>query len=815
VEQMKENSNHAYTADAIGVLEGLEAVRKRPAMYIGDTGVRGLHHLVYEVVDNSVDEVMAGYGDTIHVTIHIDNSVTVIDNGRGIPVDPMKEGSHKGKSALEVVMTVLHAGGKFNHSVYKVSGGLHGVGVSCVNALSKWLEVEVKRDDKIYYMAFERGKTITPLEVRGKAKGTGTRVTFLPDPDIFEEVVFQSEILINRLRELAFLNAGLKIIFTDERTEEAPITLQYKGGLEEFVKHLNKGKEPIHNKPIFISKSKDDIQVEVAIQYVKTYYEQVISFANNIHTPGGGTHITGFRSGLTRSITDWIEKNNLNKKKNFSVSGDDTREGLTAVVSIRHPNPQFEGQTKDKLGNSEVQGLVNSIVYSALQEYFEQNPRVANQIADKVLEAAEAREESRKAKERVRRKSALDILGQASKLADCSERNPELCELFIVEGDSAGGSAKQGRDRRYQAILPLRGKVLNVEKSRLHKVLENREYASLLRALGIDITKEELSLDDLRYHRIIIMTDADVDGSHIRTLLLTFFFRYTPELIRKGHLYIALPPLYRITRNKKSRYTHSEHEFEAFILETVMENVRVVASNGESSNDEKQIQVRTLIKTIEAIRNLEKVINRLNKIYGVTIEDLKKIRELPREKIIYPEAITQKEWKRIFGEEKELINTSITPKNDNGDTDSTPPVKITRLPNQVDIAFMKSPDFSSYLHWYESANALGNPPFRIFSKDNKENNLLFETDSPMELRNFLMELGKKDLVIQRYKGLGEMNAEQLYETTMDPEKRTLLKVEIADETSVEQIFTVLMGDEVEPRRQFIEKHALEVQNLDI
>ncbi|MGC9054246.1 MAG: DNA gyrase/topoisomerase IV subunit B, partial [Candidatus Hydrogenedens sp.] len=491
---MAENTSHAYTADAIGVLEGLEAVRKRPAMYIGDTGIRGLHHLVYEVVDNSVDEVMAGFGDTIHVTIHIDNSVTVIDNGRGIPVDPMKDGSHKGKSALEVVLTVLHAGGKFNHSVYKVSGGLHGVGVSCVNALSKWLEVEVKRDGKVYYMSFERGKTANKLEERGTAKGTGTRITFLPDPDIFEDIVFQSEILVNRLRELAFLNAGLKIIFTDERSEEPSLTLQYKGGLEEFVKHLNKGKEPVHAKPIFISKNKDDIQVEVAIQYVKTYYEQVISFANNIHTPGGGTHITGFRSGLTRSITDWIDKNNLNKKKNFSVTGDDTREGLTAVVSVRHPNPQFEGQTKDKLGNSEVQGLVNSIVYSALQEFFEQNPRVANQIADKILEAAEAREESRKAKERVRRKSALDTLGQASKLADCSERNPELCELFIVEGDSAGGSAKQGRDRRYQAILPLRGKVLNVEKSRLHKVLENKEIASLLRALGIDITKEEITL---------------------------------------------------------------------------------------------------------------------------------------------------------------------------------------------------------------------------------------------------------------------------------------------------------------------------------
>ncbi|HOV32018.1 MAG TPA: DNA topoisomerase (ATP-hydrolyzing) subunit B [Candidatus Hydrogenedens sp.] len=814
---MTENNSHEYTADSIGVLEGLEAVRKRPAMYIGDTGIRGLHHLVYEVVDNSVDEIMAGYGDTIYVTIHIDNSVTVIDNGRGVPVDPMKEGPHKGKSALEVVMSVLHAGGKFNHSVYKVSGGLHGVGVSCVNALSKWMEVEVKRDNKIYFMSFERGKLVTPLEVRGEAKGTGTRVTFLPDSDIFEDITFQSELLINRLRELAFLNAGMKIVFTDERSDEPPITLLYKGGLEEFVKYLNKGKEPVHPKPIVISKSKDNIEVEVAIHYVKTYYEQVISFANNIHTPGGGTHISGFRSGLTRSITDWIEKNNLNKKKNFSISGDDTREGLTAVVSIRHPNPQFEGQTKDKLGNSEVQGLVNSIVYSALQEYFEQNPRVANQIADKIMEAAEAREESRKAKERVRRKSALDILGQASKLADCSERNPELCELFIVEGDSAGGSAKQGRDRRYQAILPLRGKVLNVEKSRLHKVLENREIASLLRALGIDIAKdgEEITLDNLRYHRVIIMTDADVDGSHIRTLLLTFFFRYAPELIHKGHLYIALPPLYRITKGKKSRYTHSESEFESFILETVMENVRVVSSNGEVNSEEKLIQVRTLMKTIEAIRNLEKVINRLNKIYGISVDELRRIKDLPREKIVYPEIITMDEWKKILDKGKEIINSSIPAKNENDNSEATTPTKITRLPNQVDIAFIKSPDFSSFLHWYESANALGTPPFRVFSKENKDNNPLFETDSPIKLRSFLMELGKKDLVIQRYKGLGEMNAEQLYETTMDAEKRTLLKVEIADESSVEQIFTILMGDEVEPRRHFIEKHALEVQNLDI
>lgn len=811
---MSEAPIRDYTADAIGVLEGLEAVRRRPAMYIGDTGSRGLHHLVYEVVDNSVDEVMAGFGDTIQVIIHIDNSVTVIDNGRGIPVDPMKEGTHKGKPALEVVMTVLHAGGKFDHSVYKVSGGLHGVGVSCVNALSKWLEVEVKRNEKIYFMAFERGKVVTPLEVRGKAKGTGTRVTFLPDPDIFEDTHFQSEILVNRLRELAFLNAGLKIIFKDERTDEEPIVLHYKGGIEEFVKYLNRGKEPIHSKPILIQKEKDHIQVEVAIQYVKTYYEQVLSFANNIHTPGGGTHLTGFRTGLTRSITDWIEKNNLIKKKDFSVTGDDTREGLTAVISVRHPDPQFEGQTKDKLGNSEVQGLVSSIVYGALQEYFESNPRVANQIASKVMEAAEAREESRKAKERVRRKSALDTLGQASKLADCSERNPELCELFIVEGDSAGGSAKQGRDRRYQAILPLRGKVLNVEKTRLHKVLENKEYASLLRALGIDITKDEITLEDLRYHRIIIMTDADVDGSHIRTLLLTFFYRYTPELIRRGHLYIALPPLYRITRGKKSRYTHSEQEFESFILETVMENVKVVASNGENGGDERAVQVRTLIKTVEAIRNLEKVVNRLNKIYGVTIDELKRIRELPREKIIHPETITTQEWAKIFGKGKEIINSLETVSEAEGDSAETLH-KTTRLPNQVDIAFMKSPDFSSFLHWYESANALGSPPYKVFSKDSKDNNLLFETDSPLDLRNYLMELGQKDLVIQRYKGLGEMNPEQLFETTMDPEKRTLLKVVVEDESSAEQIFTVLMGDEVEPRRQFIEKHALEVQNLDI
>lgn len=811
---MPENLNQEYTADAIGVLEGLEAVRKRPAMYIGDTGTRGLHHLVYEVVDNSVDEVMAGYGDTIQVIIHIDNSVTVIDNGRGIPVDPMKSGPYKGKPALEVVMTVLHAGGKFNHSVYKVSGGLHGVGVSCVNALSKWLEVEVKRDGNVYYMAFERGKTVEPLQIRGKAKGTGTKVTFLPDPDIFEDTNFQSEILINRLRELAFLNAGLKIIFTDERTDDPPLVMQYKGGLEEFVKHLNKGKEPLHSKPIIISKTKDDIQVEVAIQYVKTYYEQVLSFANNIFTPGGGTHLAGFRSGLTRSITDWIEKNNLNKKKEFSVTGDDTREGLTAIVSVKHPNPQFEGQTKDKLGNSEVQGLVNSIVYSELQSYFEENPRVANQIANKVLEAAEAREESRKAKERVRRKSALDTLGQASKLADCSERNPELCELFIVEGDSAGGSAKQGRDRRYQAILPLRGKVLNVEKSRLHKVLENKEYASLLRALGVDISKEEISLEGLRYNRVIIMTDADVDGSHIRTLLLTFFYRYLPDLIRRGHLYIALPPLYRITKGKKSQYTHSENEFESFILESVMESVKVIASSKENGNDEKTIQVRTLLKTVEAIRNLEKVLNRLNKIYGVTLEELKKIKELPREKIINPELITKQEWQKIFGKDKEVIN-SLLSSADGGGEATIPQRKITRLPNQVDIAFMKSPDFSSFLHWYEASTGLGTPPFRVISKDGNEPKVLFETDSPLELRNYLMEIGKKDLVIQRYKGLGEMNPEQLYETTMDPEKRTLLKVVVEDESSAEQIFTILMGDEVEPRRQFIEKHALEVQNLDI
>ena len=538
-----------YTAESIQVLEGLQAVRKRPAMYIGDTGVRGLHHLVYEAVDNSVDEASNGNCSKISVTVHIDNSVTVTDDGSGIPVD--KHPQFKRKSALEIVMTKLHAGAKFDGSVYKTSGGLHGVGISCVNALSEWLEAEVKRDGHVHFMSFKRGVPDGPLEKRGRVKSTGTRITFRPDAEIFEDVTFNGEILLSRLRELAFLNKGLRITFEDERVEDEPTVMQYKGGVVEYVSYLNRNKDVLHRKPIYFEAEKDGVQCEIAMQYSTSYTENTSSFANNIHTREGGTHLSGFRAALTKAVNDYAKRNNLFKKNASQLSGDDAREGLTAIVSVRVPDPQFEGQTKMKLGNSEVQGIVNSMVYEGLQTYMEENPTISNRIVNKTIEAARARDAARKARDLTRRKGALDSASLPGKLADCSEKDPALCELYIVEGDSAGGSAKQGRDRKFQAILPIRGKILNVEKARVDKMLRNDAIRSIITALGVGFGKEEFKIENLRYNKVIIMTDADVDGAHIRTLLLTFFFRQMPELIRHGHLYIAQPPLYLVRKGKQ------------------------------------------------------------------------------------------------------------------------------------------------------------------------------------------------------------------------------------------------------------------------
>jgi DNA gyrase subunit B len=802
-------SEKTYDAGSIQILEGLEAVRKRPAMYIGDTGTRGLHHLVYEVVDNSIDEALAGHCNDIKVTVHIDNSVTVQDNGRGIPVATHPK--FKGKTALEVVLTVLHAGGKFDKDSYKVSGGLHGVGVSCVNALSKWLEVEVKREGAVWGMSFERGKPTTKLEKKGSAKNTGTKVTFLPDAEIFEDTKYNADTLMNRLRELAFLNKGIKITFEDERTDAEAEVMQYKGGIIEYVNYLNRLKEALHRKPVYLEAARDDVEVEVSLQYTTAYSTTEASFANNINTFEGGTHLSGFRAGLTKSINDYAKKNNLLKKAETTISGDDVREGLTAIVSVRVREPQFEGQTKMKLGNSEVQGIVNSLVYEGLQTYFEENPTTANRIVQKCLDASRAREAARKARDLTRRKGALDSLGQAAKLADCSEKDPALCEIFIVEGDSAGGSAKQGRDRRYQAILPLRGKVLNVERARVDKMLSNTEIRSLITALGTGFGADDFDVGKLRYHRVIIMTDADVDGAHIRTLLLTFFFRQMPELIRRGHLFIAQPPLYQVKKGKMSRYLNNDSEFERFIFEAVLDAYQVT---GTVNGAPKPVSLKDLLRATETARDRERMLARLQRVYGPTPEMVEKCLRLPRDKYMNPQTIGASELIELFAGVT-VVNTMEKQGDlENGNGSSAQP--RPRQKDEIDIAFLKSHEFSVLLSHMGTLGAAGEAPFVVMPKDKKE--LVeepFTTDNILALHARLMEIGKKGITIQRYKGLGEMNPEQLLETTMDPVNRTLLQVTADDEPAADGIFTTLMGDLVEPRKAFIEQHAPEVQNLDI
>ncbi len=804
-----------YDAQSIQVLEGLEAVRKRPAMYIGDTGARGLHHLVYEVVDNSIDEALAGHCSKIEVKIHVDNSVTVIDDGRGIPVDKFtntKDPKLKNKSSLEVVLTILHAGGKFDKGAYKVSGGLHGVGVSCVNALSEWLEAEVRRDDKIYFMSFKRGVPQTDLEERGKAKLTGTRITFKPDAEIFETLIYDPDTLLNRLRELAFLNKGIKITFEDERSDAETIVMQYKGGITEYVEYLNNNREPLHRKPIAFEGKKDDVECEIALQYTTSYSDTISSYVNNINTHEGGTHLTGFRSALTKALNEHAKRNNLIKKGMSAISGDDAREGLTAIVSVRVLEPQFEGQTKMKLGNSEVQGIVHSLVYEGLTTYFEENPSVANRICNKTLEAAMAREAARKARDLTRRKSLLDG-GSAlpGKLADCSEKDPTLCEIFIVEGDSAGGSAKQGRDRRFQAILPIRGKILNIEKARVDKMLNNNEIKNLITALGCGFGQEDFHLENLRYHKVIIMTDADVDGAHIRTLLLTFFFRQMPELIRKGKLYIAQPPLFLVKKGKKSRYLNTEEERDDFLIEMVFESHEITAGKGDKAKKLGQKDLRRLFK---AAQDRQRMVQRLGRVYGVTPEMIGAALDLPKAKIKNADSISASERAKIFGDEMELVDTSRVQEElplDGANGNGRP--KLTRQADQIDLAFLKSHEFSVLLEHSHDTDRADNPPFKITPKE--EGSAATETESLLELHRMVMGIGEKGVSIQRYKGLGEMNAEQLKETTMDPAKRTLMQVSTVSERDASNLFELLMGDLVEPRKNFIHQHAADVRNIDI
>ncbi|MBI1910398.1 MAG: DNA topoisomerase (ATP-hydrolyzing) subunit B [Deltaproteobacteria bacterium] len=800
----------AYDEKSIKVLGGLEAVRKRPAMYIGSTGAMGLHHLVYEIVDNSVDEALAGFCQNIDVTIHEDNSITVIDDGRGIPVKMHPE---KKKPTVEVVLTELHAGGKFENKAYKVSGGLHGVGVTVVNFLSEWLEVEIKRDGQVFQQRYAQGKPTKPLTVEGKSKKTGTTIKFKPDAEIFEVTEFSFDTLSQRLRELSFLNAGIKITIKDERSEKFH-EFHYKGGIVSFVEHLNQSKETIHPKVVYISGEKESIQMEMALQWSESYNENIYSYANNINTTEGGTHMVGFKSSLTRVINSYASTRGLLKDIKESLQGDDVREGLTAVISVKLPNPQFEGQTKTKLGNSEVEGYVKSIVNDKLGVFLEENPAIAKKIIMKAVDGARAREAARRAKEIIRRKGALDSSSLPGKLADCQESNPELSEIFIVEGDSAGGSAKQGRDRRFQAILPLKGKILNVEKARFDKILSNEEIRTIIMALGCGIGKEDFNPTKLRYHRIIIMTDADVDGSHIRTLLLTFFYRQMPSLAENGHLYIAEPPLFKVKRGKDERYLKDESTLEDFIFESAQDGINVIPNSKKTS-----IQGKNLLTMLKKIARFNRSLSRVDRrgkdsdvVRAMALYDSFDVEKLKSSSEVNSIIEAIKSNLKLFYPDGKPLEFKIAkdPEHETHIIQCTSRRKGIHIESIIDREFISSPEFQDLKNSAKALKEFGEPPFVL-----KNNGVELNIPTFKGLMDYVLELGKKGLTIQRYKGLGEMNPEQLWETTMDPEKRILRQIKIEDAVEADNIFTKLMGDVVEPRRSFIEKHALEVSNLDI
>ncbi|HKZ57074.1 MAG TPA: DNA topoisomerase (ATP-hydrolyzing) subunit B [Thermodesulfovibrionales bacterium] len=795
----KQNEKESYTAEDIKILKGLEAVRKRPAMFIGSTGIEGLHHLVYEVVDNSVDESLAGYCKNIEVIIHHDGSCTVIDDGRGIPTG-LHPDDPEGRTAAEVALTELHAGGKFESKAYRISGGLHGVGVSVVNALSEWLDVEIKQNGNVYQQHYERGTPMGSLNVVGKTKGRGTKVTFKADPEIFEVLDFSYDILTQRLRELAFLNMGLKITLSDERTEKEQV-FHYSGGIVSFVEHLNKNKTTLHHKPIYISGEKEDIIVEIALQYNDGYTETIFTFANNINTKEGGTHLIGLKSALTRTVNSYVISSGLLKNGKESFSGEDIREGLTAVINVKLMSPQFEGQTKMKLGNSEVKGIVESIVNEGLGTYFEENPSVARKIVEKALQAARAREAARKARELTRRKGAFEDSGLPGKLADCSEKDPALSEIFIVEGDSAGGSAKQGRDRRSQAILPLRGKILNVEKARFDKMLTSEEIRVLITALGTGIGPEDFDISKIRYHKVILMTDADVDGAHIRTLLLTFFYRQMPQVIEQGYLYIAQPPLFKVKKGKTEKYIQNETEMQSMLFELASEDLEIPIK-GQSVKGKALIlhlkrlyRFQRLVEWLERRRKDPELLQFLlsSGINKNTLKDRMKFEELLRlikekEKDIHIGEIQLDEEHQTYGVEIRRGNYKLN----------------------LDTNFLTSPEFRELENLYTIIRDLGEPPYSIQTKEGPKE--LFTSSALLET---VFVTAKKGLTIQRYKGLGEMNPGQLWETTMDPQRRTLLHVNTQDSVKADEIFTILMGDQVDPRREFIITYALEARNIDI
>jgi len=797
MEDNNRNGNESYTADDIKVLKGLDAVRKRPAMYVGSTGIEGLHHLVYEVVDNSVDESLAGYCKNVDVIVHLDGSCTVIDDGRGIPTEIHAE---EGRSATEVVLTELHAGGKFESKAYRISGGLHGVGVSVVNALSEWLDIEIKQNGTVYQQHYERGTPTAPLAVVGKTKGRGTKITFKPDSEVFEILEFSWDILSQRLRELAFLNRGLKITLLDERTEKNQV-FHYSGGIVSFVEHLNKNKTPIHPKPMYISGERGDVIVEIALQYNDGYSETIYTYANNINTREGGTHLIGFKSALTRTVNSYATSSGLLKDNKETLSGDDIREGLTTVINVKLMNPQFEGQTKMKLGNSEIKGIVESIVNDTLGTYFEENPSVARKIVEKALQASRAREAARKARELTRRKGALEDSGLPGKLADCSEKDPALSELFIVEGDSAGGSAKQGRDRRSQAILPLRGKILNVEKARFDKMLGSEEIKILITALGTSIGPEDFDIAKIRYHKVILMTDADVDGAHIRTLLLTFFYRQMPQVIEKGYLYIAQPPLFKVKKGRTEKYIQNESEMLNMLFELAADEIELsvkgqpVKGKALISHLKRLYKFERLMEWFERRRKAPDILlfilqSGMNK---DTLKDRNKVEELLN-------ALKEKDQSVAIGEiqldeEHQTFGVELRRQN----------YKIS-----LDTNFITSPEFRELENLFSIIKDLGRVPYKVQTKDGVK-----ETVKSKDLLEFILATAKKGLSIQRYKGLGEMNPQQLWETTMEPDKRTLLQVTVQDSVAADDIFTVLMGDQVEPRKEFITTHALEARNIDI
>jgi DNA gyrase subunit B len=851
------NGNGDYTADSIKVLGGMEAVRKRPAMYIGSTGEMGLHHLVYEVVDNSVDEALAGYADKIEVTIHLDNSITVIDNGRGIPVDAMDIDGEK-VPAAQVVMTKLHAGGKFDSSSYKVSGGLHGVGVSCVNALSEELDLEIWRDGFTWEQTYSKGEPTSKLKKAGASKKRGTKVHFVPDKSIFSTTEYNYDTLAQRLRELAFLNKGLLITLRDERTTDAKTgeakaaDFKYNGGIAEFIKHLNRGKSVLHDKPIYMEAEKDGVVMEIGMQYNDAYSETVFSFANNINTVDGGTHLSGFRTSLTRTINYAGQQLGLFKDVKENLTGDDVREGLVAVISVKLPQPQFEGQTKGKL-NSDIAGVVQAFVNEKLGAYFEQNPTVARKIINKAIDAARAREAARKARDLTRRKGALDGGGLPGKLADCSERQPDRCELFLVEGESAGGTAKQGRDRRFQAILPLKGKILNVEKARYDKMLGHEEIRAMITALGTGISKEDFDPAKLRYGKIILMTDADVDGSHIRTLLLTFFFRHMQELIKRGNVFIAQPPLYGIKKGKSHQYIKDDREFVKVMVKRAADGLVVRYGEGAAKLEGAVLSKFITVlneylgffdKVDKRIRN-ERVTELLPKLDLSKRADFegdkktppKKVEKLERELKKLQKELSFKSIEMRFDEEHNLwevafVNAQGAEHRINWELASTAEYRqmtskfkqiepYMEPPFVIEVAGKSTPTGGNGAEEElsdaerEDLEKTAKKTTKVAPKMKAKEAEVVEKTNPRDLFEYVLGEGKKDFSVQRYKGLGEMTAEQLWETTMDPERRTLLSVKLEDIAETENIFTTLMGENVEARRKFIEDNALDVKNLDI